>query len=132
MRLPRRPQFSLVLVMILAAWLAMAAVASAQVGTAHVGYVFPAGGRQGTTFFVTLGGQTLDGVNEVHISGSGARGTVVEHTKPLTPKQAMLLKDELDTLLAKKAAANGVTRPATTGPATRAASTATARPVRTS
>lgn len=131
MGLARRPRILLMLVMMLGGLLALGSAARAQQGTAHAGYVFPAGGRQGTTFFVTIGGQTLDGVNEVYISGGGAKGTVVEHTKPLTPKQVQLYKDDLDALQEKRAAANGVARPATTGPATRpvAASAPTTRPV---
>ena len=34
----------------------------AQQQAPHIGYVYPAGGRQGTTFQVTVGGQFLDGV----------------------------------------------------------------------
>jgi len=51
--------------------------------TPRVGYVYPAGGRQGTTFEVTVGGQWLNGVNEVHFSSPGLRATVVKHTKPI-------------------------------------------------
>jgi hypothetical protein len=29
----------------------------------HIGYVYPAGGRVGTKFEVTVGGQSLDGVD---------------------------------------------------------------------
>jgi len=51
--------------------------------TPHVGYVYPAGGRQGTTFEVTVGGQFLNGVNEVHFSSPGLRATVTKYIKPI-------------------------------------------------
>jgi hypothetical protein len=47
----------------LGAWLAvlLALPVRAQQTTPHIGYVYPAGGRQGTTFQLTLGGQFLKG-----------------------------------------------------------------------
>lgn len=86
---------------------ACAVCASAQPGGAHIGYVFPAGGKQGTTFEVTVGGQFLDGVNRVHISGKGATATITEYIKPITQGQAVLLRDQLMQLLEKKRLANG-------------------------
>src|ERR1035437_8884361 len=37
----------------------------------HPGYVSPAGGRQGTTFEITVGGQFLDGAKSALVSGAG-------------------------------------------------------------
>ena len=54
----------------------------------HAGYAYPAGGRQGTTFEITVGGQFLDGVKSASVSGGGVQATVVDHFKPLTPAQA--------------------------------------------
>ena len=54
---------------LLAATLSLALAASAQ-PPPHIGYVYPAGGRQGTSFAVTLGGQSLDGVTNVFVSGA--------------------------------------------------------------
>ena len=68
----------------------------------HAGYVYPAGGRQGTTFEVTVGGQFLDGVKSAIVSGPGVQATIVEHFKPLTPAQATQLRDQAKELLAKK------------------------------
>ena len=62
----------------------------------HVGYVYPAGGQQGTTFEVTLGGQYLDGVDSVLVSGEGIEATVVEHDKPLTQRQVNELREKLE------------------------------------
>ena len=66
-----------------------------------IGYVYPAGGKQGTTFQVTIAGRYLDGVNNVVVSGGGVKATVVEHVKPLTGKQINLLRDELKVLQQK-------------------------------
>lgn len=52
-------------------------------GDPHVGYVCPAGGRQRTTFRVTVGGQNLRGVRSAYFTGEGVRATVLEHFPPL-------------------------------------------------
>ena len=67
----------------------------------HAGYVYPAGGREGTTVEVTVGGQFLDGVKSASISGDGVEATVVEHFKPLTPAQASQLRDQAKELSEK-------------------------------
>jgi len=61
----------------------------------HIGYVYPAGGQQGTTFEVTIGGQYLDGASDVIVSGDGVEGTVTKHTKPLTQKQINELREKV-------------------------------------
>ncbi len=61
----------------------------------HIGYVYPAGGQQGTTLEVKIGGQYLDGVSEAYISGTGIEAAVIKHTKPLTQKQANELRTRL-------------------------------------
>jgi hypothetical protein len=67
----------------------------------HAGYAYPAGGRQGSTFEITVGGQFLDGVKSAIVSGAGVEATVVEHVKPLTPAQAGELRDQVKELSAK-------------------------------
>ena len=62
----------------------------------HVGYVYPAGGRRSDAFEVTIGGEFLDGVTDVYVSGEGVRASVVKHTKPLTPKQLNELRNKLE------------------------------------
>lgn len=61
----------------------------------RIGYAYPAGGQQGTTFEVTLGGQYLDGVDAVITSGEGIEAIVVEHDKPLTQRQVTDLREKL-------------------------------------
>ena len=58
----------------------------------RVGYIYPAGGRQGTTFEVEVGGRFLDGVDLAVVSGQGAQATVVKHIKPPTKKQTQELR----------------------------------------
>lgn len=43
----------------------------------HLGYAFPAGGRQGTTFQAVVGGQYLHGVQSAHVTGEGVDVSVV-------------------------------------------------------
>jgi hypothetical protein len=61
----------------------------------RAGYVFPAGGRPGTTFTATMGGQFLDGATNVVASGSGLRAVVRDHVKPLTQRQINDLREQL-------------------------------------
>ena len=81
----------------LTAGLAVATAAHAQVAKndPHIGYVFPAGGRVGTTFRATVGGQHLDGVSDICVSGNGIHASVVKHTKPLTQRQVNELREKL-------------------------------------
>src|SRR5690349_5048214 len=80
----------------------MATAAAAQQVTPHVGYVYPAGGRQGTTFEVMVGGQFLDGIHHAFVSGPGVEATVIEYVKPINQGQANQLRDKLKALLEKK------------------------------
>lgn len=83
---------------------ALAALAPAQQFTPHVGYVYPAGGRQGTSFEITVGGQFLDGVNNAYVSGNGVQLSLVEYNKPISQGQFNKLRDELQELTEKKSA----------------------------
>ncbi|HSW46564.1 MAG TPA: hypothetical protein VLM89_13435 [Phycisphaerae bacterium] len=49
----------------------------------RVGYLYPAGGQQGTTFQILAGGRFLGGATDAYISGKGVRATVIEHFRPL-------------------------------------------------
>jgi len=77
-----------------AAVLAAAGAARAQ-QKPHIGYVYPAGGRQGSVLEVTVGGQYLSGVADVYISGKGVRAKVIKHTRPLSRKQLNDLSKKL-------------------------------------
>jgi hypothetical protein len=91
-----------------AAWAAMPGARAQR--DPRIGYVYPAGGRQGATFQVTIGGQYLDGVSNVYVSGAGVQAAVVEHTKPLTQREFTLLREKLKELHQKRLAATQTTK----------------------
>ena len=63
----------------------------AQQNPPHIGYVYPAGGEKGTSFRVLVGGENLDGFSQVVVSGGGITASLIEQTKPLTPKGLKIL-----------------------------------------
>ncbi len=67
----------------------------------HVGYVYPAGGQQGTTFEAVVGGQFLTGVSSVDVSGGGVQAKIVELIQPISGKELNELRIKMDELLAK-------------------------------
>jgi len=75
--------------------LALTASVWAQPASPHIGYVYPAGGQQGTTFAVKLAGQYFDGATRVQVSGQGVQAKILKQTKPLTQKQINDLRDRL-------------------------------------
>jgi hypothetical protein len=76
--------------------------ARAQPNPPHIGYVYPAGGRQGTTFEVKIGGQFLGGVTDAYFSGTGIQVAVLERAKPLTQKEINQLRENLQMLQKKE------------------------------
>ena len=87
----------------LATLLAVVSAAHAQ-NTPHIGYVYPAGGRQGATFHVVVGGQYLGSVSNAFISGDGAPAKVVEYNRPLNQKEFSELRDRWKMLQDKRQA----------------------------
>ena len=85
--------------------LAIATTVMAQDDNPHIGYVYPAGGQQGTTFEVLLGGQNLDGAFMARVSGDGVTATVVEHIRPLNQGQFKEMQNRMGELQKKKEAA---------------------------
>ena len=61
----------------------------------RVGFAYPAGGRQGETFEVTVGGQFLKD-SEVHLSGSGVEIAVLDYISPLAGKELTEIRDLAD------------------------------------
>jgi len=45
----------------------------------HIGYLYTAGGQQGETVRVIVGGMNLRGTRKVYVTGGGVRGKVVKH-----------------------------------------------------
>jgi hypothetical protein len=67
-----------------------------------MGFVFPAGGRQGSTFEVKIGGEYFDGATSLHISGEGVEGKILGQTRPLTQREIAALRAKLQELEEKK------------------------------
>lgn len=86
------------LVAALVATVLFSAAAHAQQFKSYVGYVYPAGGQIGTTFRVKLGGQGLDGVHGITVSGEGVSGKVVEYFRRLNPQDMTLLSEQMQML----------------------------------
>jgi len=68
---------------------------SAQGQTPYVGFVYPAGGRQGTTVQVRFGGQRLDGVKGAVVTGSGVSAELVQYNRKLSNQEIQLLRQQL-------------------------------------
>jgi hypothetical protein len=64
----------------------------------HAAYVLPAGGQRGTTVEVTVGGQFLQNVADVSISGGGIDAAVVDHARPMNGNEAASLRDRMQEL----------------------------------
>ena len=86
---------------------ALTTSALAQPSSPHIGYVYPAGGRQGAVFQVAVGGQYLNNATNAFISGTGVQATVVDYSRPLTQKEFNDLREKLQGLQDKRAASNG-------------------------
>jgi hypothetical protein len=83
--------------MAITAWLATAPALHAQVRP-YIGFVYPAGGQQGTTIEVRLGGQGLDGVSGAVVSGPGVSAHLVDYYRRLNNQDVMLLREQLNEL----------------------------------
>ncbi len=81
---------------------------------ARIGYLYPAGGRQGTTVKGLVGGQFLSAVSGAYVSGQGVSTVTARHAPPLTPDEANKIRTHLDASKRKleaKAAANAQAKP---------------------
>jgi len=77
-------------------WLALAGALSAV--EPHIGYVYPAGAKQGMTVDITVGGQFLEDTEEALFTGKGVRGRVVGYHKELTPQEINRLRNRKEKL----------------------------------
>ncbi|MFT3783300.1 MAG: PPC domain-containing protein [Nibricoccus sp.] len=80
-------------------------------GGPRIGYVYPAGGKQGTTCTVTVGGQFLEGVTEAQFFGSGISAKITGYLHPTTQKEDEEYKVEAEKLREKRR----LSRPGATG-----------------
>ena len=95
------------------ACLLLSALCVRAANTPHIGYVYPAGGQQGTAFEVRVGGQYIEKTDEVIVSGTGVVVKVLEYIEPERKrKEKEPLKPKEDAVATNKVAAtttNGVT-----------------------
>jgi hypothetical protein len=64
----------------------------------YIGYAYPAGAQRGMTARVRLGGQQLDSVDRVIVSGAGVEARVVEYHRHLNPQEVQLLRQQLEAM----------------------------------
>ncbi len=78
----------------------------------HLGFVYPAGGQQGTTVTVSIGGQNLAGDCVAFLSGPGVHARAVAYERPLTQRELNDLRERAQVLQDKRTAArNDPTKP---------------------
>lgn len=76
----------------------------------RLGYVYPAGGRQGTEVIQLIGGQQLRGASVAYVSGTGVRGSVESYGPPLTNKRLQALRTYVARVIAARAGKPGGSR----------------------
>ena len=81
-------------------FLLLGGTAFAQQGP-HLAYVYPAGGKVGTTFQITVGGQFLLTASNAFVTGPGVSATVLDHNRPMNQKDFNDLRDRLKVLQEK-------------------------------
>jgi hypothetical protein len=67
----------------------------------HLAYVYPAGGKIGTTFQIVVGGQNLMTVSNAFVTGPGISATVLDRRRPMNQKDFNDLRDRLKALQEK-------------------------------
>lgn len=82
----------------LAIWAAASSVWAQQ----YIGFVYPAGGQQGTTFPIRLGGQSLNYACDLVVSGEGVTCRLVDHYRVLGNQEMTLLNQQLNELKKKQ------------------------------
>jgi len=82
--------------------LVCAASSTARAQNQYIGYVYPAGGQQGTTFPIRLGGQNLSYASELVVSGEGVSVRFVDYYRVVNNEEQRMLTQQLEELKKKK------------------------------
>lgn len=98
---PRSSHLPLGLLALLA--LAPTSWAQQQGRSFSIGYVYPAGAKQGTTSEHVIAGQFLNGATNIYVSGGGVSATVTDFIHPISGKELNNARIKVDELLARKA-----------------------------
>ena len=70
----------------------------------YIGYVYPAGGQQGTTVSIRLGGQGLAYASDVVVTGEGVSARLVDYYRVMDNQELGLLREQLTELQKKETA----------------------------
>jgi hypothetical protein len=79
-----------------------ASASSALAQDQYVGYVYPAGGQQGTTVSIRLGGQGLTYASDVVVTGEGVSARLVDYYGVMDNQELGLLREQLTELQKKE------------------------------
>ena len=63
--------------------------------TPYIGFVYPAGGQQGTSVKIRLGGQRIDGTCGAVVSGEGVHAKLVHFYRRLSNQEMTLIREQL-------------------------------------
>jgi hypothetical protein len=80
----------------------LAAASSASAQSQYIGYVYPAGGQQGTTFPIRLGGQGLIYASDLVVTGEGVSVRLVDYYRTMNNQELDLLRQQLNELRKKE------------------------------
>jgi hypothetical protein len=86
----------------LALTLVATAASSVRAQNQYIGYVYPAGGQQGTTFPIRLGGQTLQYASDLVVSGEGVSVRLVDYYRVMSNEEFTLLRQQMSELRKKE------------------------------
>jgi ribosomal protein L40E len=86
----------------------VAAASSVRAQSQYIGYVYPAGGQQGATFPIRLGGQGLVDASDVVVSGEGVSVRLVDYYRVMGNQELGLLSQQLNELKKKETALSDV------------------------
>ncbi len=85
-----------------------AATSSVRAQSQYIGYVYPAGGQQGTTFPIRLGGQGLIHASDLVVSGEGVSVRLIDYSRVLNNQELALLRQQLSELKKKESTVGDV------------------------
>ncbi len=94
----RHPGIAIIVLVLGALVLPAARALGQQANSPHAGFAYPAGGRQGTTMQVLVGGRNLEGVSAAVFTGRGLKAEVAGYDKPLSPREIQDLRDKAQEL----------------------------------
>ena len=60
----------------------------------YIGFVYPAGGQQGTTFQIRLGGQQIEDVTRVLVTGTGVTARIADNYRRLNFQELQVLYEQ--------------------------------------